>query len=134
MTNATTPLAAAVKGARSIGLGSANVTVHALETAIAENEELRKRVEELTDRVIAESTNRVDAGDLQRENTELRKLLADAPTSEAAIAKLREWSASSGHEYGPGAVYIAMSVAMARKILDEIDRLTLELAAAKVEA
>jgi hypothetical protein len=95
-----------------------------------ENTQLRAKIAELTDRVIAESTNRVDAADLQRENNELRKLLAEGATSDAAIAKLREWTAGSHHTYEPGAIQIAMPVTMACKIIDEIDQLTLNQARA----
>jgi hypothetical protein len=86
----------------------------------AENARLRARIEELTDRVIAAETGRVDAADLQRENTELRRALADTPTTEAAIGRLREWCP----DYDPGASYVAMPVTMARKLLAKLDRLT----------
>jgi hypothetical protein len=90
-----------------------------------ENERLRAKINELTDRVIAESTNRVDAGDLKRENADLRKRLAEAPTGEAAVAKLREWNASAGFgkEWITGDAFVAMSTAMASKIIDEIGAL-----------
>jgi plasmid stabilization system protein ParE len=82
------------------------------------NAELRARLDQLTDRVVtAEEKNQDDTG-LARENTELRRQLADTPTSEAAVAKLREWVP----DYEAGASHIAMPVATARKLLDVVDR------------
>jgi hypothetical protein len=100
----------------------------AVVTELADEiDRLRGLVEQLTDRVVAESTDRVDAADLQRENDALRAVLAEGATSEAAVAKLREWTAGSRHAYEPGALQISMPVTMACKIIDEIDRLTMEL-------
>lgn len=100
---------------------------------LAEVDRLLAEVEKLTDRVIAAETNRVDAADLQRENDELRRALAET-TSEAAIAKLREWTAGGVHPYEPGASYVAMPTAMACKIADEIDALTRQRNAAAAAA
>ncbi len=79
----------------------------------AENACLRARVEDLIDRVITAETGRTDAADLQRELDELRRTWADIPTTEDAIAKLREWVP----DYEVGAAMVAMPVAMARKLL-----------------
>jgi hypothetical protein len=96
---------------------------------------LDARVTELEDRVIATGWDKTDAEDLRRENSDLRRMLADAPTSEAAIAKLREWSSHSGpdREWQPGAMQIAMPAAMASKILNEIDGLAAELAETRAD-
>lgn len=65
-----------------------------------------------------------DIAELDAENAELRRALADTPTTEAAIAKLREWVPDyEVDEAGMGASYVAMPVATARRLLDELDRL-----------
>ncbi len=59
------------------------------------------------------------AGNLRRTfgHADLRRQLADAPTSEAAVAKLREWVP----DYEAGATHVAMPVATARKLRDRIE-------------
>lgn len=84
---------------------------------LSEVEQLKARIAELTDRVIAAESSNVAAADLARENAELRKQLAAAPTTEAAVAQLREWVP----DYQIGATHVAMPVAMAWKLLAAID-------------
>lgn len=95
--------------------------------------ELLAQISELTDRVVAASDARTDAEDLRRENAELRKILSEGATSEAAIATLREWTAGSRHTYEPGALMIAMPVSTACKIIDGIDRLEAEVAETRAD-
>lgn len=80
------------------------------------------RIDTLTDRVITTETARTDAADLQRELDEMRRVWADTPTTEAAVAKLREWVP----DYEDGAMMVAMPVATARRLLGELDRLAAE--------
>ena len=75
----------------------------------------REKVDSLTDRVITAEENSQDTADLEAENAELRRQLADAPTTNAAIERLREWVP----DYEVGATHVAMPVATARKLLDE---------------
>lgn len=51
------------------------------------------------------------------EAEELRRQLADTPTTQAAIAQLRAWVP----DYDPGATHVAMPVATARKLLAALD-------------
>lgn len=86
------------------------------DTLAAENAELRAKLDQLAKRVIAAEEKNQDDAELARENADLRRQLADAPTSEAAAAKLREWVP----DYEVGATHVAMPVATARKLLDRI--------------
>lgn len=84
---------------------------------LTEHDRLNLLVGKLTDRVIAAEDHQYDAAELARENTELRRQLADTPSTEAAIGKLREWIP----DYEAGDTHVAMPTATARKLLAAIE-------------
>lgn len=69
-----------------------------------EADEIAQAVMDLIEPVLAEAE-------------ELRRQLADTPTTKAAIAQLREWVP----DYDPGATHVAMPVATVRKLLAALD-------------
>lgn len=89
-----------------------------LDAARGELADAVGKIDRLAIRTIAAEERVQDDADLRAENAELRRQLADTPTTEAAIAKLREWAP----DYAAGATHVAMPVVMARRLLDELDR------------
>lgn len=93
----------------------------------AENTRLRAKIQELTDRVIANIEARSDAEDLQRELNAMRTQWAAVPTTDEAITWLRDLVREFSPRYEIGAISVSMPAATAMKLVAELDKLRTQL-------